>query len=290
MKLFAPLLLALSSLLYGACEGYVTLGDRVSKGLEDLPSIVWHAKGKGFTSEPMECQKSGFVLLHDSDKEYSKKEHSQTSYRLQRGWNFVHAPKDGVDVAKTFADLSVLFVYIYEPNTPAWAAYSPHRHYSVMMYNQRILDLKYIEPSLGFYVYATKKIRLPIVSTQLTPSCAELVTNDTYSMLTHSAFEPKPSADAAADISLQTLYKTHYRRGLYTDTRVMLLYPNLETEGKKEAKKSRYAPVEPRAKIEYSKEYAEKKFYLFDYFTKECYEGYFPSKRIPPYPTLKRLK
>ena len=287
MRYLLLLLLALSSSLFGACENYVTLGDRVSKGLENLPSVVWHAKGKGFTSEPMKCQKSGFVLLHDNDKEYEKKEHSQTSYALQRGWNFVHAPKNGVDVAKTFADSSVLFVYIYEPTTPAWAGYSAQKSYRDMMRELRVLDLKYVEPTLGFYVYTNKKIQLPIVSTRLAQSCSDLLKSGEFNALTHSAFEPKPSEDLLGGVSLETLYRTHFRRGVYSDTRVTLLYPLLEIKGEKRA---RYAPVTPRAKISYALEYAEKKFYVFDYFTKECYEGYFPSMRIPPYPTLKKLK
>jgi len=281
-------LLLLASGLYAACNNYDTLGQKVSKGLEDLPSIVWHKKGVSFTLEPMECQKSGYMLLHDNEKKYSKKEYIQNSYTLQRGWNFVHAPKDGVDVAQTFGTNSaVLFVYIYEPNTPAWAGYSAHESYRDMMRLARILALEYIEPSLGFYVYANKKITLPIVATSFNQRCKDLL-KTSYKMLKHSAFyEESRVKDEVGSVSLATLYRPHYRRGIYSDTRVMLLYPTIDVRTKKQL---RYAPIEPRADIKYTKEYEEKTFYVFDYKTKSCYEGVFPSKRIPPYPVLKKLQ
>lgn len=287
MKKVSLFLLLLASGLYASCEGYYALGDRVSKGLENLPSIVWHQKGSSFTLEASKCQKSGFVLSHDNDKKYTKKLYTKTSYTLQRGWNFVHAPKDGVDVAKTFSNPSVLFVYIYDAKTPAWAGYSANQSYRDMMQNVRILDLRYIEPSLGFYVYANKKITLPIVSTLRPKSCQKILESGDYKMLAHSAFKNAKAQDRG--MSLITIYQSHYRRGLYTDTRVELFYPK-DIKIKKEETPLVYGTIEPRFRAEYAKEYQEQKFYVADYFTKNCYEGIFPSKKIPPFPILKKLQ
>lgn len=285
----ALLLLSLASGLYASCNNYNTLGDRVSKGLENLPSIVWHKRGNGFTLEPSRCQKSGYLLLHDNDKKYTKKLYTKNSYTLQRGWNFVHAPKDGVDVAQTFSNPSVLFVYIYDAKTPAWAGYSANKNYRDMMQNRRILDLKYIEPTLGFYVYANKKITLPIASTHRPKSCQKILESGDYAMLMHSAFNGSQMRDRVRGMSLGTLYQSHYRRGIYSDTRVELFYPK-DIKIKKDAKALVYGTIEPRFRAEYAKEYQEQKFYVADYFTKECYEGIFPSKRVPPFPILKKLQ
>lgn len=288
MKGIVLFLVLFASGLYASCNNYDTLGQKISKGFEGLPSIVWHKKGDGFTLEPIGCQEGGYMLLHDNDKNYTKKEHTKNSYTLQRGWNFVHAPKNGVDVAQTFGkNNAVLFVYIYEAKTPAWAGFSGYQNYQEMMRTTRILELEYIEPSLGFYVYANKKITLPIIATHLSQSCQEIFLDKSYKVLEHSAFHQElRTKDDLSNISLATLYRPHYRRGIYSDTRVMLLYPKVQVQTKKQL---RYAPIEPRADILFAKEYEEKKFYVFDYKTKNCYEGVFPSRKIPPFPVLKKL-
>lgn len=288
MKTAVLFCLFVANALYGACEGYFKLGEKNSQGLEKLPSIVWHAKGQGFSLEPTTCQKSGFVLFYDNDKEYIKKEHAKTSYTLQRGWNFVHAPQSGVDVAKTFGgNSSVLFVYIYDKTTPAWAGYSSHRIYREMMQTTRILDLQAIEPRLGFYVYASKKITLPIVATQVSGECKKLLLNKGYGVLSDSGIDEGVQEDKQFGMTFTSLYRSHFKRGIYGDTRVILFYHKRELQ--KQTRRLRYGAVEPRAIVEYPKEYEEQTFYVFDYFTKQCYQGVFPSKKTPPYPTLKRL-
>jgi len=288
MKSVVFFYLFVANALYGMCEGYFKLGEKNSQGLEKLSSIVWHAKGNGFSLEPMACQKSGFVLSHDNDKEYAKADYTQNSYTLERGWNFVHAPKSGVDVAKTFGNPSVLFVYIYDKATPAWAGYSPRKNYREMMQKTRILDLQAIEPRLGFYVYASKKITLPIVATHVRSECKKLLEDATYGILVDSGTNTDVQEDKHVGITFTSLYRSHFRRGIYADTRVILFYPKLEVP--KQARRLRYGAVEPRAIVEYPKEFEEQKFYVFDYFTKECYEGIFPSKKTPPFPILKKLK
>jgi len=284
-------LLTMELLASSVCRGYTTLGESVSEGLEDLPNIIWHKKGDSFTTSPIACQDDGVVLLHDSAKEYKKEIHKQNSYTLERGWNYLNAPATGLDVVETFQNSrSVLFVYIYEKNTPAWAGYSPRVEIKEQMREVRLLDLHAIEPALGFYVYANKKTKVNIVSTQLTQRCAELYESGEYGVLEHSVFAKKRATDTESGIALESKYLTHYRRGKYTDTRVMLLYPKLEHPLANADKRKKYGPVEPRALIEYAKEYEEKSFFVFDYFTKRCYEGMFPSKRVPPYPTLKRVE
>jgi len=289
MKKIVLFSLFLVSGLYASCSSYYSLGDRVSKGLEDLPSIVWHKKGSGFTLKSSKCQKSGYLLLHDNDKKYIKKLYTKNSYTLQRGWNYVHAPKDGVDVAKTFSNQSVLFVYIYDAKTPAWAGYSANKSYHDMMQDIRILNLKYIEPSLGFYVYANKKITLRIISTLRPKSCQKILESGKYNMLQHSVFKDSKAQDRLGAMSLITIYQSHYRRGQYNDTRVELFYPK-DIKIKKDSSSLVYGTIEPRFRAEYAKEYEERKFYVADYFTKNCYEGVFPSKKTPPYPMLKKLK
>ena len=87
-------------------------------------------------------------------------------------------------------------------------------------------------------------------------------------------------------LSIKTRYLTHHEKGIYNDTRVMLIYPNINTKGKATY---RYGPASPKIAMKYAKEYEEKEFYIYDYKMRKCFKGYFPSMRIPPYPTLKEI-
>jgi hypothetical protein len=107
-------------------------------------------------------------------------------------------------------------------------------------------------------------------------------------MLSHSAFKDSDTKDEKIGMALRTLYQSHYRRGVYSDTRVELFYPK-DVKVNKNLKPKVYGAIEPRFRSEYPQEYQEVSFYVADYFEKECYEGVFPSKRIPPFPILKKL-
>jgi hypothetical protein len=70
---------------------------------------------------------------------------------------------------------------------------------------------------------------------------------------------------------------------------VELFYPK-DIKVKKSLKPKVYGTIEPRFRSEYPVEYEEVTFYVADYFEKKCYEGIFPSRKIPPFPVLKKLE
>jgi hypothetical protein len=286
--------------LFADCTKYYLLGSQ-KQNLTQLPSeemVVFSRTSQGYeVSKPLKstqsfgCRESGgFVLLSDSSREYFDVPlYNESSYALQKGWNYLTSPKDGLDVIATFSEYEdVEFVYVYDKQTRAWAGYSPHKEFMELILSTRVLGLKSIEPRFGFYILSKKALNVPIKSIELAQVCLEKKESSGYGFITASAYDSAINISTDNSVGFESRYTSHYTRGVYDDTRLMLIYPKLEiTVGKKLLK---YGPAVPKARVHYVKEYEEKKFYVFDYKTKNCYEGVFPSRKIPPFPTLKKLK
>jgi hypothetical protein len=88
-------------------------------------------------------------------------------------------------------------------------------------------------------------------------------------------------------MSAKSRYFSHHEKGIYNDTRIVLIYPKLEAKTKRSYK---YGPAMPKTFFEFSKEYEAKKFFVYDFKEQKCFEGIFPSMQIPPFPTLKEIK
>jgi hypothetical protein len=208
------------------------------------------------------------------------------NYRVDKGWNRLLTPLNGVDIVKTFSHAEVSYVYLYDDISQAWAGYSPNTTLPKTIESTPTLTLKYVEAYHYIYVYADKKSTIEIKSTQINSQCQEKIERG-YEQILASAFNYETNSSKNSSLSIRSRYKPHYRKGLYNDTRTLLLYKKLKSASKKVF---HYGPANPPILLNYAREYEGQHFYIFDYFTKECYEGIFPSKRVPPFPTLKRLE
>ncbi len=257
-------------------------------------SILWSfSNSKWNASEPINDLnikniKKGFVLVNNSTKDYSTKGYTKTTYELKKGWNYLPSAKDGVDIQKSFKNnKEVEFVYVYDKASQAWAGYSPNEKLMDKIVSTRILYLKYIEPNIGFYAYALKDTRVDIKNTSIAKSCQEKI-DAGYSVITASGIDKEVVYNKEKNIGIKSRYSSHYKRGVYDDTRVLLIYS--KTDKKSNTKLLKYGPASPRVMLHYTKEYQEKHFFIYDYLNKGCYEGILPSMKIPPFSSLKKLK
>ena len=202
------------------------------------------------------------------------------NYKFKKGWNIVTTPKAGVDVPKTFDISTIKLVVAYDYETKLWAKYSPLKSKS----ENGILFLKYLEPNVTFFVLAKRATTIEIKSKEMSQSCKQLMHKKEYNFLLSGVYSKENSKTKSMEI--QTRYLTHYERGFYDDTRVVLIYPNIDTNKKPIYK---YGPASPRISLKFAKEYEGKKFYVYDYKFEKCYQGYFPSEVIPPYPILEEI-
>ena len=208
--------------------------------------------------------------------------HKTDTYILNKGWNLLNTPSTGVEVQSTFDISIVKFVAVYDNKSLSWALYSPEN----MIQNNKILLLKYLEPNISFFVFAKERKIIKIKSNKVNDTCKKFILNDDYSYMIHGARELYSASNDKKNIIFNSRYFSHQERGIYDDTRVMLIYPVVESKGKPTYK---YGPAKPKINILYAKEYENKKFYTYDYKLQKCFMGYFPSMKIPPYPVLEEI-
>jgi hypothetical protein len=258
-------------------------------------SIVWSYHDKTFNaSEPLPILTSkalktskDFALVNLSRNSFSKMYHDKNFYNLKIGWNKFSTPKDGIDVIKTFTNNEIKFVLTYDVSSKAWAGYSPNKEIQKEIRSTRILSLQYIEPNVIFYVYSQKIQTIGTVSTSLSQSCLDKIDNTKISTLLDSGINKDNIKNSTKSIYLQSKYMSHYKSGIYNDSRVLLIYPKLDKVTSKNL--LRYGPANPRVMLHYAKEYEGKEFYIFDYLKKQCYRGLFPSMKIPPFSNLSKI-
>lgn len=221
------------------------------------------------------------TLLTELDS-YPNTIHKTKTYTLSKGWNLLTTPVEGVDVVSTFTTSGVTLVAVYDTYAKVWATFSQKK--STM--NDKTITLKHLEPNISFFVLASKDIQVTIQSININKSCQKLMDDPQYSFMIHSGLEKTSRFNATGDISIESRYLSHYEKGHYTDTRVVLIYPNIETKTKA---KYNYGPASPKTTLKYAKEYKEMEFYIYDYRDDSCYMGLFPSMKIPPFPNLKKI-
>jgi len=215
--------------------------------------------------------------------ERSSKLHSSKNYNLHKGWNRLITPKNGVNVPKTFNDTSkIKYVVTYYETGKLWAIYAPSESFNNMLF------LKYLEPHITFFVLAKKATEVNIESNHINSSC-EIFINDkkNYGSVTDSGISRTYSVSSDKIMALQSRYYSHHDRGIYNDTRVTLIYPKYKSDKKRTFK---YGPAIPKIAIRFPKAYEGKSFYVYDYKLQKCYQGLFPSLKIPPFPVMKEIK
>lgn len=227
----------------------------------------------------------------EMEQEYIKKELSASSsplytldtYSLKKGWNKLTTPKNGLNPIKTFNDASkIIYIVTYDKVSKLWVIMS-HKEKNLNM-----LFLKYLEPNVTFFVLAKESIEIDIKSNILNTSCQVLVDNTKeYSSVLDSGISMKYTKSRDGLMSLQSRYYSHHDRGVYNDTRTLLIYPKIQSS---QVKVLKYGPANPKVAIKFPKAYEEQKFYIYDFKQEKCFEGIFPSMKIPPFPTLKEIK
>lgn len=301
MKIAIFVFLLSFTTILSASQWYL-LGDKNQKYsgvLKTKNSIVWTDRdGNWSVSKPQDNlnlsditkKDIGYILINNDETDYNTKGYRDDSYNLKKGWNYIGSHIDGVDIEETFKDSgSVEFIYVYEKLSQAWAGYSPDDELMDKILDTRIISLRYIEPNIGFYVYAKKDTKVDIKSTIVNEICQKKIDDSAFEVLLDSGVDDGTSYNKRKSIGVKSRYLSHHKRGVYNDTRVMLIYPKLKLLDKKENMLA-YGPAKPKSKINFNKAYEGKTFYMYDYHTKECYEGILPSVKIPPFSVLKKLK
>ncbi|SFV75868.1 hypothetical protein MNB_SM-3-798 [hydrothermal vent metagenome] len=229
---------------------------------------------------PFPIQQQNFLFQKIQNN--TPKKSDASIYQLHKGWNYLVAPYNGVDVITTFdKNKDIEIVALYEKQSKKWALYTAKHKYP-----KGVLFLKDIEPNVAFFVFATQKTELRTQPIFVTASCMKPLNTQKYNILIDSGNDKKITLNQKKDIGIKSRYISEYRLGLYSDTRVMLIYPKIQTYSKKLEK---YGPAVPKVALEFTKEYEKKTFYIFDYRTRKCYKGIFPSKNTPPAPFLKEI-
>jgi len=227
-------------------------------------------------------------LINNDTINYATPVYKKDTYRFKKGWNYVSTPLDGVDTEQTFSShQEVEFVYVYDRTSQAWAGYSARKEIAKEFAKTKILDLRYIEPNLGFYVYASKSVEVKIYSSLINDACVKAMNQKDYEMIVDSGINKEASYDKVKTVGIASRYISHNRRGVYSDTRVAIIYPKIK---KASAEFFQYGPAKPKVMLYYPKEREDSYFFIYDYYVKACYMGAFPSDKVPPFSTLNRVK
>ncbi len=222
-------------------------------------------------------------LLSKLKSVHSSSIYKKDTYTIKKGWNRFTAPKDGVDVIETFQNIpEVKFIVTYDFKTKYWAGFTLEQ--SILKDIKEMLLLKYLESGTTFFVLSDKDILLNIKSSSVDKICKKFIDSGSYNTLLDSGLTKSDTRDKNKDMGINSRYSSHEYRGYYDDTRVLLIYPKVT---KKLKQTDKYGPAEPMVMLKYSKEYENKIFYIYDFLERKCYEGRFPSKRMPPLPVLR---
>jgi hypothetical protein len=291
-------LLLLTIYIQADCKDYKLLGakNENQKNISTQDTIKWDiSAGEWSVSQPFKsltlnqdaCKDRGYILINDNSVKYKTLLHHKNYYDLKKGWNYFSTPKEGVDVARTFSDAE--FVYVYDARSKAWAGYSPKKELMDKIKSTRILELKYIEPKRGFYVLSNKAVRTEISSKLANEQCQKIMNDKNFDVIYDSGIDADFSYNGIKSIALKSRNHSHMRKGVYNDSRVAIMTPKIKKLSKnKKAKK--YAPAIPKMMIHFNEAYADHEFYAYDFLNETCHKGFFPSKKRPPAPMMKKIK
>jgi len=293
MKIYIFFLMVISISLNGFSLDILGSDDSFKK-VDIKNSIVWILKdNRWLIAKPLELSsledKKGYVLAASPKKEFSSvKQHKEDSYTIKKGWNFLSSPKNGIDILRSFENPEyVEFVYTYDEVSKQWAGFSPDKSLQEKMLAANILFLRYIEPQTSFYVYARQETTIDIKSTQINEQCQKALDKG-FKTLIATGKDKQMVFDQQKTIGIESRYISHFRKNIYNDTRVALIYRELNKNSSGELK--HYGTAKPSIKFKYAKEREDSIFFVYDYFLKECFLGAFPSKKLPPFSTLKIVK
>ena len=196
-----------------------------------------------------------------------------SNIQIKKGWNSYISASLGVDIDNTFKDYQYLKVLVYDKKSNQWAINKKIKNF---------LRLKSIEPNVKFYIFSNQNLTLKIKDTKINKTCKIIQTIDTKSLL-DSGIDNNIACNTNKSICIYSRYISNQRYNIYNDTRVKLFYKSKKIL---KSKVSHYAPAIPKIALKYNKAYEGEVFFVFDYNTKKCYKGVFPSTNIPPFSTL----
>ena len=224
------------------------------------------------------------ILLDNTSFAYTIHPFKKT-YQLKEGWNKLTTPKDGIDIIKTFQNHpEIIYVALYDKHLAQWALFF-HKDNPIKTIDNSLF-LESVEANQTLFVKTKQPTTIKITTTQIYGSCKTYLNNPNFSSILASGRDEKISFSNDKTIGITPRYSTNFHRGYYNDSRVVLIYPKLQTHTKKLLS---YGPAEPYISLKYSAAYESKEFFIFDYMDKQCYKGIFPSSKIPPYPLLQVL-
>lgn len=214
------------------------------------------------------------------------KTHSSQTYMIHKGWNQFSTPKAGINIIQTFKNISdVTFIVTYDKISKYWAGFTLKQ--DVLKDLKEMLMLKYLEPNVSFFILSEKDLMLNVTSNRVNNTCKKYMKDKKYNFIEDSGIDNIPTYSSDNSIAVMPRYHSHFNRGFYDDTRIVLIYPNINTDKKAEKK---YGPAEPFILVKYASEYKNRNFYIYDYLQEKCFKGVFPSRKMPPVPLLQELK
>lgn len=295
MKRVLILFIYLSSMLQAS---YIlgTLDHKLPKNSKNYKySVVFSYNGskwsasKPLTKLPSLQQNDKFVLINNNNMNYKATNSTKEIYHYKKGWNSFTTTKDGLDILRTFQNAThVSFVFVYDKLSSVWAGFSPKKEILEQLMSTRILYLKDIEPNKQFFLYATAAGSVKIQSLTIDKMCQKILNSQQYIALRDSGNDASTHYSDDKSIGIQSRYFSHFRRGIYSDSRVILLYPKIK-EMKNGEVKEKYGPIKPKIVLHYCKAYENRYFYIYDYYEKSCFKGIFPSIKVPPFATLQKV-
>jgi len=296
-KFLLSILLTLTY-LQASCKEYELLGAQSQNqtSFNSKDTIVWDKVDSVWSvSKPLKnyvltskiCKESGFVLVANNKKVYKTLIHKKNYYDIKKGWNTFNAPINGIDVANTFKDVD--FVFTYDKHSGSWAGYSSKTNLIQKIKSTRILELRYIEPKIEFYVLSSKNKKTKISSKVPNAQCQKIMRDKNYDVIIDSGIDKGVTFNSIQSIALASRYHSHNRKGIYNDTRIIIMVPKVKNLSKNKTPK-KYGPAIPKMMILFNEAYEEKEFYSYDFLNAECRKGYFPSKKRPPAPSLSKVK
>ena len=296
--LFITLLFA-SSIVKAKSSFHYLLGSEkqsLTQTLKTSKSLVWSFSNNVWSISSLQddlnlsklpSKDELYVLINNNEISYITSPYKKNYYEIKKGWNYLPSHENGLKIRDTFKSKDIEFVYTYDKSTQAWAGYSPYIYIQDLINTTRILTLKKIEPAKGFYVYAKKDTKVEIVSVEVNETCKKKMQESRYKFLLNSGQKKIFTNDENEKVAFKSRYMSHYKSGIYDESRLMIIYPKLD---KKSAKVMNYGPAQPKSHIRFVKEHEGKEFFIFDFKDEKCYKGVFPSKLIPPFSSLQELK
>ncbi|MEA3512539.1 MAG: hypothetical protein U9R37_02960 [Campylobacterota bacterium] len=200
--------------------------------------------------------------------------------QIQNGENNYTNEFDSIDMIKTFQGIKDIEISVFDDVSKKVATFP-------FQSEKNILDLYAIENGVKYTIKSKKNRSINIVEKTISEVCLKYKDDKNYNFIEDSGTNKAATIDDKESIALSSRYISNQKRKKYTDTKTVLIYPK---QKKVSTMKYKYGPGNPRVLLQFSKEYEGKNFYIYDYFTQKCYQGIFPSPKIPPFRDLREIR